>query len=74
MACGPRLLEETQPIAPWDSAILQREAITTLVDLVVRHQPNAACLLGLPTACQSIFTVCLPQCGDFGVQVTLDHS
>ncbi len=73
MACVCRLLEETQPSAPWDAAILQREAIATLVDLVVRDQPNAACLLGLPITCQSIFTVCLPQCGDFGVQVLQKH-
>ena len=73
MTCDCRLSEETQPSAPWDSAILQREAITTVVDLVVRHQPNAACLLGLHISCQSIFSVCLPQCGDFGVQVLQEH-
>ena len=64
-----RLLEETQPRAPWDCLMMQREALAALVDLVMRHEANAACLLGLPIACQSIFTVCLPQCGDFGVQV-----
>ena len=67
--CVRRLRDETKPFAPWDTVVLQREAVTTVVDLIVGHPPNAACLLGLTDLCISVFTEYLSTCGDFGVQV-----
>ena len=64
-----RLAGRAKPVTGWDLSVLQKEALTTLVDLVTAHQGNTACLIGLTDLCNSVFTQSLPLCGDFGLQV-----
>ena len=66
-----RLTGRAKPVTGWDLSVLQKEALTTLVDLVTAHQGNTACLIGLTDLCHSVFTQSLPLCGDFGLQVCL---
>ena len=66
-----RLAGRAKPVAGWDLSVLQKEALTTLTDLVTGHQGNTACLIGLTDLCHSVFTQSLPLCGDFGLQVCL---
>ena len=66
-----RLAGQAKPVTGWDLSVLQKEALTTLVDLVTAHQGNTACLIGLTDLCHSVFTQSLPLCGDFGLQVCL---
>ena len=69
--CVHRLAGWAKPVTGWDLSVLQKEALTTLVDLVTAHQGNTACLICLTDLCQSVFTQSLPLCGDFGLQVCL---
>ena len=66
-----RLMGDNRRTSAWDLNSLKREALNTLVDLVVGHSGNASCILGLTALCNSIFVVGLQQCGDFGIQVFL---
>ena len=66
-----RLMGDNTRTGAWDLSSLKREALNTLVDLVVGHPGNASCILGLTALCNSIFVVGLQQCGDFGIQVFL---
>lgn len=51
-----------------DSIGVAREALNTLAMLVTNCRANAAALLGLHAACNSLFGACLGHCGDFAMQ------
>lgn len=62
-----RLLEGGNATA--NAIAVQREALATLVAFATSCPANVAAILSCRAACDSLFTTCLPTCGDLGTQV-----